>query len=119
MTTALYIDSRWRASGSPSDFKYELAESRNRHGARMRVDAIRFTDSFYTIETTNSVLYFKGLGSNTLDTFFLPVMAYSGARLAAQIQYMTNRTCSFSDLMGDLTMANVASSPILNDHELR
>ena len=74
---------------------------------------------FYTIEATNSVLYFKGLGSNTLDTFFLPVMAYSGARLAAQIQYLTNRTCSFSDLTGDLTMANVQTSPILNDDQLR
>jgi len=119
MTTALYIDSRWRASGSSSDFKYELSESLNLHGARMRVDAVRFTDSFYTIEATNSVLYFKGLGSNTLDTFFLPVMAYSGARLAAQIQYLTNRTCSFSDLTGDLTMANVQTSPILNDDQLR
>ena len=117
MTTALYIDSRWRASGSPSDFKYELAESLNLHGARMRVDEVRFTDSFRTIEETNRLLYFKGVG-NTLDVFYLPVMAYTGARLAAQLQFLTSRTCSFSDLTGDLTMANITSSPLLNDDQL-
>jgi hypothetical protein len=118
MTTALYIDSRWRASGSPSDFKYELAESLNLHGARMRVDAIRFTDSFYTIEESNRLLYFKGAG-NTLDVYYLPVMAYTGTRLAAQLQFLTSRTCSFSDLTGNLTMANITSSPLLNDDQLR
>jgi hypothetical protein len=118
MTTAIYIDSRWRASGSSSDFKYELAESLNLHGARLRVDAIRFTDSFYTIEEENRRLYFKGAG-NTLDVYYLPIMAYTGVRLAAQLQFMTSRTCSFSDLTGDLTMANIAASPLLNDDQLR
>ncbi len=118
MTSSLYIDSRYRATGTSSSFTYELAESLNLHGARLRVDVVRFTDSFYTIEETNRNLYFKGAG-NTLDTYYLPIMAYSGARLAAQLQYLTNRTCSFSDLTGDLTMANVPASPILNDDQLR
>jgi hypothetical protein len=118
MTTSLYIDSRYRATGTSSSFTYELSESLNLHGARMRVDGVRFTDSFYTIEDTNRYLYFKGVG-NTLDTFVLPIMAYNGARLAAQLQYLTGRTCSFSDLTGDLTMANVAGSPLLNDDQLR
>ena len=117
MTTSLYIDSRFRATGTPSDFTYELAESLNLHGARLRVDEVRFTDSFYTIEETNRNLYFKGVG-NTLLIYVLPIMAYNGARLAAQLQYLTNRTCSFSDLTGDLTMANVPASP-LNDDLLR
>ena len=82
MTTSLYIDSRYRATGTPSNFTYELAESLNLHGARLRVDVVRFTDSFYTIET-NRDLYFKGVG-NTLDIYYLPIMAYNGARLAAQ-----------------------------------
>ena len=118
MTTSLYIDSRYRASGAPSNFTYELSESLNLQGARLRVDSIRFTDSFYTIEESNRNLYFKGVG-NTLDTFFLPITAYNGTRLAAQLQYLTSRTCSFSDLTGDLTMANVAGSPLLNDDQLR
>jgi hypothetical protein len=117
MTTSLYVDSRYRSYGTPSDFMYELSESLNLHNARLRVDAIRFTDSFYTIGETNRNLYFKGAG-NTLDTYYLPMMAYNGARLAAQLQYLTNRTCSFSDLTGDLTMANVAGSPLLNDDQL-
>ena len=82
------------------------------------MDAIRFTDSFYTIEASNRNLYFKGVGF-TLDVFYLPVMAYNGVRLAAQLQYLTSRTCSFSDLTGDLTMANVPTSPLLNDDQLR
>jgi hypothetical protein len=118
MTTSLYIDSRYRALGTPSNFTYQLDESLNLHGARLRIDAVRFTDSFYTIEETNQHLYFKGAG-NTLDRFTLPVMAYNGGRLAAQLQYLTGRTTSFSDLTGDLTMASVPGSPLLNDDQLR
>ena len=118
MTTSLYIDSRYRAMGSASDFTYELAESLNLHSSRLRVDAIRFTDSFYTIEESNRNLYFKGAG-DALEIFQLPIMAYSGVRLAAQLQYLTGRTCSFSDLTGDLTMASVDGSPLLNDEQLR
>ena len=118
MTTSLYIDSRYRASGSASDFTYELAETLNLHDQRLRVDAVRFTDSFYTIEESNKNLYFKGLGDQ-LVTFQLPVMAYNGVRLAAQLQYLTGRPCSFSDLTGDLTMASVDGSPLLNDEQLR
>ncbi len=64
MTTSLYIDSRYRALGTPSNFTYQLVESLNLHGARMRIDAVRFTDSFYTIEETNQHLYFKGAGKH-------------------------------------------------------
>ena len=84
----------------------------------MRVDAVRFTDSFRTIEETNRLLYFKGVG-NSLDVYSLPIMAYTGTRLAAQLQFLTSRSCSFSDLTGDLTMANITTSPLLNDDQLR
>ena len=118
MTSALYIDSRYRASGTASDFIYELSESINLHGARLRVDAVRFTDSFYTIESMNRRLYFAG-PNDTLEVYALPIMAYTGARLAAQIQLVTGRTCTYSDSTGDLTMSHNPSAPLLSDDELR
>jgi hypothetical protein len=118
MSTSLYIDSRYRSSGSASDFQYQLSESLNLHAARLRVDKIRFTDSFYTIEDSNKYIYFKGVG-DALTVFELQVMAYSGVRLATQLQSKTGRTASYSDATGDLTMAHDSSAPLLTDAQLR
>ena len=51
MTTTLYVDSRAAASGSHSDFQVTLRETVHiRPGARLRVDKVRFVDSFLTTD---------------------------------------------------------------------
>ena len=119
MTTSIYIDSRYRSVGTASNFQYQLSESLNLTGARLRVDKIRFTDSFYTIEESSKYIYFKGVGAGTLTVFELQVMAYSGLRLATQLQAKTGRAASYSDATGDLTMVHEASAPLLTDAQLR
>ena len=47
MTTIIYVDSRLAASGSDSDFTITLRETVHiQQGARLRIDKIRFIDSF-------------------------------------------------------------------------
>lgn len=118
MSTSIYVDSRYRSAGTASNFQYQLAESLNLTGARLRVDKIRFTDSFYTIEESNKYIYFKGV-DGYLIVYELSVMAYSGLRLATQLQSKTGRTASYSEATGDLTMVHEASAPLLTDAQLR
>ena len=57
MTTTLYVDSRAAASGSHSDFQVTLRETVHiRPGARLRVDKVRFVDSFLTTDMGRNIL---------------------------------------------------------------
>ena len=116
MTTVLYVDSRNRTSGSHSNFEIQLRESLSVNDARFRVDKVTFYDSFYTIEETNRYLYVKN--ASGFQYFALPVQAYTGSRLAATIQSLTGKPCTYSDVTNSITFGMVGDEKIIDDFEL-
>jgi hypothetical protein len=118
MTTTIYVDSRAAVSGSGSDFSVVLRETvRVSPGARLRVDKLRFVDSFFTTDM-GRLLYYKD-GSGSIVYYGLPEQAYSGVRLAAQIQLMSGRTTSYSEATNSITQVVFAGQEWLSDVELK
>jgi hypothetical protein len=117
MATTIYVDSRNRASGSDSQFEIQLRESLTLENARVRVDKLRFIDSFMSTDLGRNV-YFRD-GSGGLNSFALPEQAFTGPRLAAALQSLTGRSCSYSDQTNALTMAQVSTQEFLDDAALR
>ena len=116
-STHLFVDSRFRTSGSHSDFHYQLRETVTVQGARLCVKHIRFTDTFYTIEEWNRRFYFEGAGG--AQYVGLPVAAYTGAKLAATLQQLTGRTVTYSDQTNAITMSSAAGAHPLSDTQLK
>ena len=116
--TTIYVDSRLAASGSDSDFTITLRETAHiPQGARLRVDKIRLIDSFMTTDLGRHVYYKSGSGGITYYT--LPESAYTGTRLAAQLQFLTGRNTTYSDLTNAITQVVVAGQEFLSDDDLR
>ena len=89
--TTIYVDSRTAVEGTSSDFKVLLRETIHiLPGSRLRVDKLRFVDSFFTTDQGRHI-YYKD-GAESIVHFALPEQAYSGTRLAAQIQTLTGRS---------------------------
>ena len=63
MTQVIWVDSRMRTSGSDSDFEVSLRESVHLSDARVRVDQLTFSDSFYTTDAGQNI-YFLAPGGN-------------------------------------------------------
>jgi hypothetical protein len=118
MTTTIYVDSRAAVSGGGSDFSVLLRETvRVSPGARIRVDKLRFVDSFFTTDM-GRFLYYKD-GSGSIVYYGLPEQAYSGVRLAAQIQLMSGRTTSYNEATNSITQVVFAGQEWLSDVELK
>ncbi len=115
--TTIYVDSRLSASGSDSDFTITLRETvQIQQGARLRVDKIRFIDSFFSTDLGRYVYYKDGSGGIVYHT--LPEMAYTGTRLAAQLQALTGRNTTYSDVTNAITQVVVVGQEFLSDDDL-
>jgi hypothetical protein len=118
MTTTIFVDSRAAVSGSDADFSIVLRETvRISPGARLRVDKLRFVDSFFTTDMGRFLYYKDGAGS--VVYFGLPEQAYSGTRLAAQIQLMTGRTTTYNEGTNSIQQVVFAGQEWLSDAELK
>ena len=118
MTTTLYVDSRSAAAGSHSDFQTTLRETVHiRPGARLRVDKVRFIDSFLTTDMARHIYYKDGTGS--LVYFALREQAYSGTCLAAQIQTVTGRSTTYTEATNSLTQVVFGGQEWLSDVDLK
>ena len=118
MTTTLYVDSRSAAPGSDSDFQVTLRETVHiRPGARLRVDKVRFVDSFLTTDMGKYIYYKDGMGS--LVYYALPEAAYSGTRLAAQIEVATGRGTKYQESTNSLTQVVFGGQEWLSDADLK
>ena len=62
MQSVIYVDSRARTSGSDSNFEIELRESLHLSDHGVRLDSIRFTNSFLTTDLGKHVYYKDGAG---------------------------------------------------------
>ncbi len=103
MTQVIWVDSRMLTSGTDSDFEVSLRESVHLSDARVRVDKLTFSDSFYTTDA-GANLYFAA-PNNGFSYVSVPQAAYTGFALAAAIQAATNRDTSYSVLTNSISHA--------------
>ena len=117
--TAIYVDSRLRASGTDSNFEILLRETVHLESARVRVDNIRFVDSFFTTDLGKYVYYKKPLIPGSFTYYDIPEQAYTGAKLAAALQAVTGRTTVYTEATNSLAQVAVPNLEWLSDEELR
>jgi hypothetical protein len=90
----VYVDSRYRVSGTASDFKFALRDTFHvDDGTRLHIDNVRFTHCWPIITVSNRYLYFAHnpfLLPATLDTG-----SYDGLSLAAELQRQTTLNCTY------------------------
>ena len=116
MTTSIFVDSRFATRGNDSNFHIELRESvTTAENARLRVDKLRFIDSFFTTDS-GEYIYIKN--GESFIAIGIPQQAYTGSRLASTIQSLTGKTTIYSDATNSLIVAYDENTKILNDDEI-
>ena len=89
MTTSIFVDSRFATRGDDSNFHIQLRESiTTSENARLRIDKLRFIDSFFTTDA-GAYIYIKS--GDSFTTVALPQQAYTGSRIATMIQSLTGK----------------------------
>ena len=117
MQSVLYVDSRMRTEGTDSSFQIDLQESKHLDSHGMRLDKIRFVNTFFTTDL-GAHLYYKD-GSGGLQHFSVPEQAYTGSSLAAAIQAATGRTSTYDASTNAITQAITAGQEWLSDEALK
>ena len=118
MTTTIYVDSRAAAFGTGSDFSITLRETVHINpGARIRVDKVRFIDSFLTTDLGH-YLYYRD-ANDDFRHMEIPDQAYTPTRLAAAIQNATGRTTTYTESTNQIQQIVHPGSEILSDDELK
>jgi hypothetical protein len=118
MTTSIYVDSRMAAAGNGSDFSITLRETVEiQPGARIRVDKVRFVDSFLTTDIGRFLYYKDGGGSFVFHE--LPEQAYTATRLAAVIQSVTGRQTTYTESSNQIHQVVFAGLELLTDIQLK
>ena len=112
----LYVDSRYAVQGGSSNFKIDLSRPLVvKDGVRMRIDHVRFTDTFPIITGFNKFLYFSN-GSGGYTRFEIAPGAYSASELATAIQQATGYSTNSNARENNLTIHN--NHPMLTDAQL-
>jgi hypothetical protein len=86
----LYIDSRYRSSGSHSDFVFQLAQSIEVPAGMVAIiDTVSVPNVFQTIDSTRNKLYVEIYGAPD-QVVTLTTGMYNGVTLAAELQAQLN-----------------------------
>jgi hypothetical protein len=86
----LYIDSRFRATGTHSDFVFQLAQSIEvPHGMVAIIDMVSVPNIFQTVDGTRNKLYLEIYGANP-QVVTLTTGQYNGVTLAVELQAQLN-----------------------------
>ena len=117
MQSVLYVDSRMRSDGTDSSFTTSLRESMHLDSHGMRLDKIRFVNTFFTTDVGKHLYY--GDGSGGIQHYTVPEQAYTGTQLAAAIQTATSRTTTYDSNTNALTQAIVVGQEWLSDAALK
>ena len=117
MQSVLYVDSRMRSEGMDSSFQIDLQESKHLDSHGMRLDKIRFVNTFFTTDL-GAHLYYKD-GSGGLQHFAVPEQAYTGVQLAAAIQLATSRTTTYDANTNAITQVITVGQEWLGDEALK
>ena len=124
MPHKLYIDSRRRASGSHSDFDYQLPQPIQVPKSRCFVDSVHLANVFPTITAHNQFIYVEETtlanASVKRKVALTAGQTFDGNVLATEIALRLNTgtsltassyTCTFAPSTGKLTIANSTVSP--------
>ena len=91
----IFIDSKYRASGTPTDFTWELPESVLLRAARIKVLQLRVPVLFYTLDARNEHLYV--IDNGVKRVLKLPHGNYDGCSLAFNLKALSGEgfICTF------------------------
>ena len=117
MTQVIWVDSRMRSSGSDSDFEVSLRESVHLSDARVRVDKLTFSDSFYTADAGQHI--YCSAPNGRFSSASVPQGTYTGFTLAAAIEAATGRDTTYSVMTNSISHVLAgADQPWLSDAEV-
>ena len=124
MPHKLYLDSRRRASGSHSDFDYQLPQPIHVPKSRCFVDSVHLANVFPTIHENNKQMYMSERDVNNVITYRKLTLTtnqyFDGDALALELATKLNigttlngssYTCTFENTTGRLTIANSTLAP--------
>ena len=123
MPHKLYIDSRKRASGSHSDFDYQLPNPIQVPKSRCFVDSCHLGNVFPTITSHNRFIYVEEISTANVSTkrkVGLTSGSFDGTTLATEVALQLNTgttlnansySCTFNTSTGRLTISNTTPSP--------
>ena len=86
----VFVDSRYRASGSSTAFTWELSESMLLRAARLKVEQLRVPVLFWTVDKNNCNVYLEENGTSR-RVLSLPQGNYSGCSLAHNLRALSAR----------------------------
>ena len=121
----IYIDSRQRTSGTDSDFTYDLSRSIEVPDNTIAfVDSVLLPNVFTTLHENNDRLYVSEQfqGTMTEHTYLLQEGNYTGQSLASLLATTlngpnktlpTNCSVTFDEIIGKLTISNLAPDFII------
>ena len=120
----LYVDSRKRASGSHSEFDYQLPNPIQVPKSRCFVDSVHLANIFPTITSHSRFIYIEEISTGSVSTKrkvgLTAGQSYDGTTLATEValQLNTGTTltassygCTFSSATGKLTLSNTTAAP--------
>ena len=114
----VWVHSRRRASGTPEDFCVQLVNClRGTDVSSVRVDKVRLTNSFRTVEHSNRYLYIR-MGDGVVRTVALELGFYSAPELAQHILLRTGLTCEYISWSNSLRMTFDFNFHLMTDAEL-
>ena len=106
MQSVLYVDSRTTSGAlSDSSFSIGLRDSLHLSDHGVRVDKLRITNSFFTIDLGRPQYYKNGTG---IQYYAIPEQAYTGTQLAAALQTATGRNTSYDSDTNAITQVITA-----------
>ena len=114
----VWVDSRRRASGTPEDFCVQLVNClRGTDVSAVRVDKVRLTNSFRTVEHSNRYLYIR-TGDGVVRYVALELGSYSAPELAQHISLRTGLNCEYISWSNSLRMTFDFNFHVMTDAEL-
>jgi len=130
-TIVIYVDSRFRASGTNASFTWQLRESLNMKSAQIRVDDIRITNTFFTVTPDNQFAYFSNVTNgltlapfpeegtpNPLLAVKMPLGAYTAQDFATTLQTLSGRNISYDARTNSLSIDASENMQHLDDFAL-
>jgi hypothetical protein len=123
----IYVDSKFRTSGTTTDFKIALRETIHvADNSLMRVDQIRFPVEFYTVSARNRNIYLQ-LWNSGYSLVQLEIGNYDGYTLAAHIRQRCADTtggggswqAAYNASTGAMTITSVDTVTWLTDAQVR
>ena len=114
----VWIDSRARVSGTPENFCSQLLNGlRGTDVSAVRVDQVRLTNSFRTVEHSNRYIYTR-MGDGVVRYAELELGFYSATELAQHLSLRTGLNCEYISWSNSLRMTFDFDFHIMTDAEL-